>query len=176
MLGERSRWRRVPPPPRPRRNYRQLSGKMRRAGCSTICDAPQVRFGMNRPPLNTAQNEMNPNDLIISGNHIDLTAALKEYVGNKVEKLFRHENRIIRLRVELDGENRVHNERRYTSRGLISINGPEIVATGSDPDLYKAIDEMVRKLDRLLSDRTGMRQEKRDHPHPIDLPSDLPKV
>ena len=119
---------------------------------------------------------MNPNDLIISGNHIDLTAALKEYVSRKVEKLFRHENRIIRLRVELDGENRLHNERCYTARGLISINGPEIVATDAGPDLYKSIDGMVQKLDRLLHDRSGVRREKRDHPHPIDIPSNLPKV
>ena len=38
--------------------------------------------------------------LIISGVHLDLTKALKNIVAEKVEKLFRHEQKIIRIRVE----------------------------------------------------------------------------
>ena len=49
----------------------------------------------------------NGHELIVSGIHLDLTPSLKFYVNEKVDRLFRHEERIVRIRVELefDGKN-----------------------------------------------------------------------
>ena len=42
--------------------------------------------------------------VIISGLHMDLTDALKSTVLEKTEKLFKHEERIIRVRVDLESK------------------------------------------------------------------------
>ena len=47
-------------------------------------------------------NRQNHPDLIVSGIHLELTPSLKTFVGEKVERLFRHAERIIRVRVELE--------------------------------------------------------------------------
>ena len=53
---------------------------------------------------------MKQHDVIISGLNLDLTGAIKNVVQSKVEKLFEHEDHIIRMRVELeyDPHNRSH--------------------------------------------------------------------
>ena len=48
--------------------------------------------------------QANNHDLIITGIHMDLTESLKQGVTEKVEKLFRHEERIIRVKVELEAD------------------------------------------------------------------------
>ena len=45
---------------------------------------------------------MKQHDVIISGLNMELTDAIKNMVYEKVEKLFEHEDRIIRMRVELE--------------------------------------------------------------------------
>ena len=46
--------------------------------------------------------QANNHDLIITGIHMDLTDSLKQNVTEKAERLFRHEDRIIRIKVELE--------------------------------------------------------------------------
>ena len=43
-----------------------------------------------------------PNEVIVSGIHLDLTPSMKTFVSEKAARLFRHEERIVRLRVELE--------------------------------------------------------------------------
>lgn len=116
------------------------------------------------------------NDLIVSGNHIELTEALKVYVAEKTEKLFRHEARIVRLRVELDCDHIKNGDVLFKAKGIISIHGPDLVASETSSDMHRSIDAMVQKLDRMLRNRARHERDKRDHPHPIELPAELPKV
>jgi len=44
----------------------------------------------------------NDHELILLGVHLELTQALKDIVHEKIEKLFRHEERILRICVELE--------------------------------------------------------------------------
>lgn len=119
---------------------------------------------------------MKQHDVIISGHHLDLTEALKQNVHEKVEKLFAHEERIIRLRVELEYTPNVSGQDEYIAKGHIEINGPPIVLKVESDDLYNSIDEMVDKLDRKLRRRSRLRRVKRKHLHGIELPADVPKV
>jgi putative sigma-54 modulation protein len=119
---------------------------------------------------------MDNNDLILSGKHIELTESLKTYVAEKTEKLFRHESRIVRLRVDLDCENPKHSDRLFIAHGIISLQGPDLVASHTSPDMHLSIDALTQKLDRMLRNRARHERDKRNHPHPIDLPADLPKV
>lgn len=114
--------------------------------------------------------------LIISGVHLDLTEALKSIVREKADKLFRHEQRIIRIRVELEfNTNRQHQDE-YVACGHIEMHGPPMVVREASDDLYKSVDLMVNKLDRMLRRRARLERVKRKSARPVEIPADLPKV
>jgi putative sigma-54 modulation protein len=115
------------------------------------------------------------NDIIISGSHLDLTEALKQVVLEKTNKLFEHENQIIRIRIELSVIHANHTKA-FTAKGLIEIRGRDLVATVTSDDLYKSIDLLQQKLDRMLRRRSRLRILKRKSTHEVDIPALLPKV
>lgn len=120
---------------------------------------------------------MNNNEVIISGVHMDLTPALKKMVQDKVAKLFLHEERIIRIRVELSTETpKGDHHEGFMAKGHIEINGPDMVVAEKSNDLYKSIDGMVIKLDRKLRRRSRLNKVKRRKAGPIDIPASLPQV
>jgi hypothetical protein len=55
-------------------------------------------------PIRRNMNSQNNHEVIVSGIHLDLTPSLKTFVREKAERLFRHEERIMRVRVELECE------------------------------------------------------------------------
>ena len=115
------------------------------------------------------------NDIIISGTHLDLTEALKQVVLEKVTKLFEHENQIIRIRVELSVVHANHTKA-FVAKGLLEIRGRDLVANVTSDDLYKSIDLLQLKLDRMLRRRSRLRILKRKQTHQVDIPAALPKV
>lgn len=121
---------------------------------------------------------MNNHEIIISGVRMDLTESIKNIVHEKAERLFAHEDRIIRLRVELEdmvnkGDGK---QQEFVAKGHIEINGPPMVVSAATDDLYKSIDQMVQKLDRKLRRRSRLMKVKRKNTHKIDFPANLPKV
>jgi putative sigma-54 modulation protein len=122
-------------------------------------------------------NNNQSHEIIVSGIHIDLTPSLKTYVLEKVERLFRHEERIVRLRVELECDSKQAISQRFTAKGHIQIHGPDINAHELAEDCYKAVDFLVDKLDRMLRRRSTGFKEKRKHLHGIEWTDvDLPKA
>lgn len=116
-------------------------------------------------------------DLIITGIHMDLTEPLKQLVTEKMEKLFRHEERIIRVKVDLECEHmRNGKEHDFIVKGHIAINGPDLNVSVRNEDCHKAIDLMVEKLDRMLRRRSRLRKVKRKDTHSVEIPANLPKV
>lgn len=119
----------------------------------------------------------NSHDLIITGIHMDLTESLKQTVTEKVERLFRHEERIIRVKVELECDHgKGGREHEFTAKGHISINGPSMNVAVKDPDCHKAVDLLVDKLDRMLRRRSRLKIVKRKDTHDVEIPASLPKV
>lgn len=114
------------------------------------------------------------NDIIISGHNLDLTPALKKMVIDKVSKLFDHENHIIRLRVELSTDQ--VNRNGYHAKGKIEIKGKPLIADAASDDLYKSIDQLENKLDRMLRRRSRLRVLKRKQPHDVEIPASIPKA
>ena len=114
--------------------------------------------------------------VIVQAIHMDLTDALKAAVINKCERLFRHQERIIRIRVYLDHDKRRTGKPHFTAKGHIEIGGPDMVVTMESDDAYKAIDMMAQKLDRLLRVRASAHKKKRLHPRALDLDAVIPKV
>ncbi|OIO59580.1 MAG: ribosomal subunit interface protein [Verrucomicrobia bacterium CG_4_10_14_3_um_filter_43_23] len=119
---------------------------------------------------------MTNKEIILSGVHMDLTEALKSMVREKVEKLFRHEDRIIRVRVELGYNHKKERHGEFMAKGHIEINGPDMIVTESTDDLYKSIDQMIQKLDRKLRRRARLLRVKRRHnSRGLDIPANLPQ-
>lgn len=118
-----------------------------------------------------------PHDVIVSGIHLDLTQGLKSHVVEKMERLFRHENHIVRIKVELECDPKHDHAHKFIAKGHIVIHGPDINATVQADECYKAIDLLVDKLDQCLRKRHGMHKDKRNHPHPVEFQGvELPKA
>jgi len=119
---------------------------------------------------------MNNKELIISGIHLELTTRMKNMVESKTAKLFNHEERIQRIRVELGVDEIKNGKKEYSAKGHIEINGKPLIVTEKDEQLYKALDQMVMKLDRMLRRRSRLRVSKRKHKQDLDIPAEIPKV
>ncbi|MBL63250.1 MAG: ribosomal subunit interface protein [Opitutae bacterium] len=100
--------------------------------------------------------------VILSGLHMNLTDALKATVMEKTERLFKHEEHIMRVRVELESKtcSNTHKDR-YVAKGYLELRGSSIIMTDASNDLYKSIDRLVDKLDRGLRRRSRLKVVKR---------------
>ena len=79
----------------------------------------------------------------ISGQHVEITDTLREYVRQKLARIDRHFGPVIRSHVVLHVEKNRH---RVETR--IHTKGTQWHATAEDKDMYAAIDRVVDKLDR----------------------------
>lgn len=116
------------------------------------------------------------NDIIISGHNLELTEALKNIVRDKSAKLFDHEEHIIRIRFELGYTQNVTKTEEFSAKGHIEIRGKPLIVQVASEDLYKSIDLVMDKLDRMLRRRSRLFRIKRKTPHDVDIPADIPKA
>ena len=98
--------------------------------------------------------------LLLRGVHLNLTDSMRDVFHDKVGRLLRHEPRIVRVRIDVDHDNN-HAKGLYTAKGHIEISGPDLIASESSPDAYKAVDVLIDKLDRLLRNRSRSFRESR---------------
>ena len=118
-----------------------------------------------------------PHEVIVSGIHLELTSGLKSHVREKMERLFRHEGHIVRIKVELECDRKHDRQHQFIAKGHIVIHGPDIIATVDADECYKAIDLLVDKLDQGLRRRHGVAKDKRNHPHAVEFEGvELPKA
>src|SRR5258708_8494175 len=94
----------------------------------------------------------NPHEIIVSGIHLELTAGLKDHVREKMERLFRHEGHIVRLKVELECDRKHDHEHKFIAKGHIVIHGPHINPTAHAADTSKPIDLLSTNPDQALPD------------------------
>jgi putative sigma-54 modulation protein len=81
--------------------------------------------------------------LTVTGHHIDLSAALRDYVENKFGKLERHFDNMTDIHCILTVEKLVQK-----AEATIHLGGATLHADASHEDMYAAIDALVDKLDR----------------------------
>lgn len=115
-------------------------------------------------------------ELIVSGIHLELTPSLKTYVQEKIERLFRHEERIVRIRVELECDMKQSVGKRFSAKGHIIIHGPDMDAAVSSDECHKAVALLVDKLDRMLRRRSRLFKVRRHRAHPVEIGGPLPKA
>jgi putative sigma-54 modulation protein len=121
-------------------------------------------------------NRQNRQELIVSGIHLELTPSLKSFVQEKADRLFRHEERILRMRVELECDAKEKYGARFKAKGHLTIEGAALNASVESEECHKAVALLTDKLDRMLSRRAQLIRVKRHHPHAIEFGAPLPKA
>ncbi len=89
-------------------------------------------------------------NLTISGHHLEVTPALRSYVTTKLDRITRHFDQVVDVKVLLTLENLKEKDRRQRAECRIGVKGNDLFAESSHEDLYAAVDELVDKLDRQL--------------------------
>ena len=84
-------------------------------------------------------------NLHLSGHHLDVTPAIRDYVSSKLDRVKRHFDHVIDVNVILS----VEREQRR-AEASIHVRGKDLFAESQDPDMYAAIDSLVDKLDRQI--------------------------
>ncbi|MGI5307994.1 ribosome hibernation-promoting factor, HPF/YfiA family [Rheinheimera sp. WS51] len=79
----------------------------------------------------------------LTGRHVEITTALKEYVDTKFAKLARHFEHITNVNVVLTVE-----KIKQIAEAKINLSGAEVFAVADDENMYAAIDQLIDKLDR----------------------------
>lgn len=125
---------------------------------------------------NKNNHEQNGREFILTGIHMELTEALKNLAQEKFTRLFRHEDRIVRIRVELEYDKKNDPESQFVAKGHVEILGPDLNCAVTSDDCMKSMDLLVDKLDRMLRRRSRLKRVKRHHPHPIEIPAAIPKA
>ncbi|MBC7470940.1 MAG: ribosome-associated translation inhibitor RaiA [Ramlibacter sp.] len=87
-------------------------------------------------------------NLTISGHHLEVTQALRNYVTTKLDRITRHFDQVVDIRVILTVEKQKEKDRRQRAECNIHVRGNDLFAESSHEDLYAAVDELVDKLDR----------------------------
>ena len=87
-------------------------------------------------------------NLTISGHHLEVTPAWRSYVTTKLDRIIRHFDQVVDVKVLLTVENLKEKERRQRAECSIHVKGSDMFAESSHEDLYAAVDDLVDKLDR----------------------------
>ena len=82
-------------------------------------------------------------NLNITGHHIDVTPAIREYVTGKLDRVLRHFDQVTSSHVILSVE-----KLQQKAEVTLHVKGKDIFADAIDGDLYAAIDLVADKLDR----------------------------
>ena len=82
-------------------------------------------------------------NLTISGHHLDVTPAIREYVMNKLERVRRHFDQVIDVSVVLSVE-----KLRQKAEINLHLRGKDLHCEATEEDLYAAVDLLIDKLDR----------------------------
>jgi len=84
--------------------------------------------------------------ITLSGRHISITEAIKDYAREKVEKLERYFEGITNIQVKLCVEGLQHNAEVIVA----AAGGATIIASAESTDMYSAIDIVIEKVERQL--------------------------
>lgn len=87
-------------------------------------------------------------NLTISGHHLDVTPALREYVLTKLDRVTRHFDQVVDVNVLLSVEKLKEKERRQKAEVTLRVKGRDIFVEQAHEDLYAAVDQLMDKLDR----------------------------
>jgi ribosome hibernation promoting factor len=91
----------------------------------------------------------------LTGQHVEITPPLREYVTSKLDRLTRHSDQVLDIHVILSVE-----KLRHTAEATLRLNGGNVFADATEEDMYAAIDALTDKLDRQVKKHN---QKLNDH-------------
>jgi putative sigma-54 modulation protein len=92
--------------------------------------------------------------LLARGIRLELDDTAKAFIESKTERLFRHEPRILRVRIDVESDVRSRTPR-FTAKGRIELAGPDLTASVTTDAARSSITLLIEKLDRMLRKRTS---------------------
>ena len=96
-------------------------------------------------------------NLNITGRHVEVTPAIRDYLSSKLDRVFRHFDNVTSVTVTLSVE-----KLKQKVDVTLHVRGKDIFVESEDADLYAAIDAMTDKLDRQVQ---KYKQKLTDHNH-----------
>jgi putative sigma-54 modulation protein len=84
-------------------------------------------------------------NLHLSGVHLDITPAIREYITTKLNRIARHFDHVIDVNVILSVE-----KLEQKIEANVHLRGKDIFVESRNSDMYAAIDSLVDKLDRQI--------------------------
>jgi putative sigma-54 modulation protein len=81
----------------------------------------------------------------LTGHHVEITTALKDYLNNKMSRIERHFDSVTSIKCILTVE-----KLRHKAEAKVNVTGGTLYAEAVQDDMYAAIDGMVDKLDRQI--------------------------
>jgi putative sigma-54 modulation protein len=84
-------------------------------------------------------------NLHLTGHQLEITAAMRDYVTGKLDRITRHFDNVIDVRVILSVE-----KLKQKIEASVHLSGKDIFVESHDTDMYAAIDTLVDKLDRQI--------------------------
>jgi putative sigma-54 modulation protein len=84
-------------------------------------------------------------NLTLTGNHLDITPAIRAYVVAKLDRATRHFDHVIDVNCVLKVD-----KLRQMIEANVHVRGKDIHAESVDPDMYAAIDALADKLERQI--------------------------
>jgi putative sigma-54 modulation protein len=95
-------------------------------------------------------------NLNLTGNHLEITPAIRDYVVAKLDRVTRHFDHVIDVNVVLSVD-----KLRQKVEVNLHMRGKDIHAEAVEPDMYAAIDAIADKLDRQVLKAKEKRQPDR---------------
>lgn len=96
-------------------------------------------------------------NITIVARHLDITEAIKNYALQKAQKIKKFFEWILQVQITLD----IGGDNSHIAEMIVSVSrGPTMVAVASNPDMYRAIDLMVDKIEAQLKKHKGKIQAK----------------
>lgn len=96
-------------------------------------------------------------NLNITGHHVEITPALRDYVTQKLAKVISHFDHVTSAHAILSVEKLIHK-----AEVTLHVRGKDITASATDGDMYAAIDLLVEKLERQVQ---KYKEKHYDHGH-----------
>ena len=84
-------------------------------------------------------------NLTVSGHHVEITPAMREYVNSKMDRVIRHFENVIDVNVILSVQKLMQK-----AEVSVHVRGKDIYVECIDENMYASIDALVDKLDRQI--------------------------
>jgi putative sigma-54 modulation protein len=101
-------------------------------------------------------------NLNLTGHHLTITPAIRDYVVAKLDRVVRHFDHVIDVNVVMTVD-----KLQQKIEANLHTRGKDIHAEAIDTDLYAAIDALADKLDRQVLKHKEKREEHRHEPNNV---------